>query len=309
MRNFADTRDIDAFVRQLGAFEKGELGAEEWSLFCRTSGTYGQRQEADAQMLRVKIPEGVLEARQMEALAEVAEVHARGFVHLTTRQNIQLHFLPTRSLEPVLRDLARVGLTTKESCGNTVRNITACPLAGVAPDEAFDVTPYGEALTRYLLRHPLGSTLPRKFKIALEGCPRDHALAAINDIGLFARLHPHTGERGFRVTVGGGTATLPVSGAVLRDFLKAPELLGLAEAIVRVFHRDGDREHRQKARMKYLIRKVGFESFRSRVDEVFAEVLEQGLPGLVFGDAPPPAEGPPSSRGLAPGPGRSLASP
>ncbi len=286
--------------RKLRQFERGEISAEEWRLFRLSNGNYGQRQEEDVHMLRVKIPEGVLHARQMEVFADVAEVYARGFAHFTTRQNLQFHFLPMAVLEPVLRQLAAVGLTTKEACGNTVRNITACPLAGIAHDEAFDVTPYGEALTRYLLRHPFGSALPRKFKIAFEGCPEDHALAAINDIGFFARVDAASGQRGFRVTVGGGTATLSVSGSVIREFLPAGEILGLAEAIVRVFHSHGDREHRQKARMKFLIRKVGFEAFRAMVDEVFEQVRRDGLPPLPFGDPPPPSEGPPSERSLPP---------
>jgi sulfite reductase beta subunit-like hemoprotein len=300
-RDFADASDIEAFVQKLREFERGEITSEDWRLFRLSSGSYGQRQEADLHMLRVKIPEGVLDARQMEALADVAEAYARGFAHFTTRQNMQFHFLPMASLEPGMRRLASAGLTTKEACGNTVRNITACPFAGVAHDEAFDVTPYGEALSRYLLRHPLGAHLPRKFKIAFEGCPHDHVLASINDIGFFARVDPDTGQRGFRVTVGGGTATLPVSGAVLRDFLPADEVLGIAEAIVRVFHRHGDREHRKKARMKFLIRKVGLEAFRALVDQALAEVLQEGIPALPFDASNPPAGVPPASQVLAPG--------
>ena len=158
-------------------------------------GTYGQRQAGDAQMLRVKIPQGILDGPQLHALADVAERYSRGFGHVTTRQNVQLHFLKLHDVEPAMRRLAEAGLTTREACGNSVRNITACPYAGVAADEAFDVTPYAEALTRYLLRHPLSSTLPRKFKIAFEGCPEDHALAAINDLGLRARVHVNGSAR------------------------------------------------------------------------------------------------------------------
>jgi sulfite reductase beta subunit-like hemoprotein len=138
-------------------------------------------------------------------LADVGEQYSRGFGHITTRQNVQFHFVKLHDVEPAMRRLADAGLTTREACGSSVRNITACPYAGVAADERFDVTPYAEALTRYLLRHPLSSTLPRKFKIAFEGCATDHVATGINDLGFRAVVGPD-GGRGFRVTAGGGTA-------------------------------------------------------------------------------------------------------
>src|SRR5688500_10283128 len=218
--SFAKEADIDEFVNVLSRFERGEIGPDEWRGFRLVRGTYGQRQTGDAQMLRVKIPQGILDVPQLEAMAEVAERYSRGFGHITTRQNVQLHFLKLHDVEHVMRRLAEAGLTTREACGNSVRNITACPYAGVAADEAFDVTPYAEALTRYLLRHPLSSSLPRKFKIAFEGCPVDHAFASINDLGWTARIEMSGGRltRGFRLTAGGGTSILPVSGRVLFDF-------------------------------------------------------------------------------------------
>ena len=181
--SFADERDIDEFADLLGQFERGEIGPDQWRAFRLLRGTYGQRQAADAQMMRVKIPQGVISTAQLHALAEVAERYSRGFGHITTRQNIQFHFVRLHDAELAMRRLADAGLTTREACGNSVRNITACPYAGVSADELFDVTPYAEALTRYLLRHPLSSSLPRKFKIGFEGCPDDHAFTAINDIG------------------------------------------------------------------------------------------------------------------------------
>ena len=213
--SFADEAEIDEFVATLERFERGEVTPDQWRAYRLVRGTYGQRQTGDAQMLRVKIPQGVLDVGQLHAVAEVSERYARGFVHITTRQNVQLHFVRLHDVEPAMRHLASAGLTTREACGNSVRNITACPYAGVAADEAFDVTPYAETLTRYLLRHPLSSALPRKFKIAFEGCAEDHALTAINDIGWRALTQVADGRitRGFRVTVGGGTSTLPKSGA------------------------------------------------------------------------------------------------
>src|SRR5437762_2969802 len=171
--SFASEADIDEFVSVLGKYERGEMTPDQWRAFRLVRGTYGQRQAEDAQMLRVKIPQGILTADQLDALAQVGERYSRGFGHITTRQNVQFHFLALHDIEPAMRRLADAGLTTREACGNSVRNITACPYAGVAADERFDVTPYAEALTRYLLRHPLSSTLPRKFKIAFEGCAGD----------------------------------------------------------------------------------------------------------------------------------------
>ena len=159
--SFANEAEIDDFVATLGRFERGDLTADKWRVFRLVRGTYGQRQAEDAQMLRVKIPQGSLTADQLAALAEVGERYSRGFGHITTRQNLQFHFVKLHEIELAMRRLADAGLTTREACGNSVRNITACPYAGVAADERFDVTPYAEALTRYLLRHPLSSTLPR----------------------------------------------------------------------------------------------------------------------------------------------------
>ena len=174
--SFASEADIDEFVATLEKFENGDLTPDQWRAFRLVRGTYGQRQPGDVQMLRVKVPQGVLTVPQLEALAEVGERFSRGFGHITTRQNIQFHFVKLHDVETAMRILANAGLTTREACGNSVRNITCCPQAGVSPTELFDVTPYAEATTRYLLRHPLSSSLPRKFKIAFEGCAdEDHA--------------------------------------------------------------------------------------------------------------------------------------
>ena len=174
--SFANEGEIDEFVAMLDRFERGELPPDRWRTFRLTRGTYGQRQTGDVQMLRAKIPQGILTAAQLHALADIAECYSRGFGHITTRQNMQFHFMKLHDVELAMRRLAEAGLTSREACGSAVRNITACPYAGVAHDEAFDVTPYAEALTRHLLRHPLASSLPRKFKIAFEGCVEDHAM-------------------------------------------------------------------------------------------------------------------------------------
>src|SRR5262245_19547705 len=169
--SFASVADIDEFVATLEKYERGDMTPDEWRAFRLVRGTYGQRQTGDFQMLRVKVPQGILTSEQLNALAEVGEKYSRRFGHITTRQNIQFHFVKLHDAELAMRRLEEVGLTTREACGNSVRNITACPYAGTAKDEPFDVTPYAEATTRFLLRHRLSSTLPRKFKIAFEGCP------------------------------------------------------------------------------------------------------------------------------------------
>ena len=271
--DFADTRDIDEFVDMLGKYERGEIAPEDWRRFRLVRGTYGQRQD-DVQMLRIKIPQGIVTSSQMRALAGVAARYSRGFCHVTTRQNIQFHFVPLSVVETAMRELADEGLTTREACGNSVRNITGCPYAGTSDDEVFDVTPYAEALTRYFLRHPLSGVLPRKFKIAFEGCAQDHALASINDIGWRARIED--GRRGFRVTVAGGTSIMPVSGYVLYDFLPVEEMLNVAEAVVRVFHRFGDYEHRQRNRHEVHRKALGWDGFRARFEEALAEFRREG---------------------------------
>jgi sulfite reductase (NADPH) hemoprotein beta-component len=293
--SFADTSEVDEFVSVLARFERGEIGPDEWRAFRLVRGTYGQRQAEDAQMLRVKIPQGILTVEQLDALADIADRYSRGFGHITTRQNMQFHFVKLHDVEHAMRRGAEAGLTTREACGNSVRNITACPFAGVAADEAFDVTPYAEATTRYLLRHPLSSSLPRKFKIAFEGCREDHIATGINDIGWIARVRRDQGReiRGFHVTVAGGTSTLARSGQVLFDFLPASEIFNVAEAIIRVFHRLGDYKHKQRNRLKFLVKSLGWDGFKAEFEREFEGVRATGGAALPFIPDAPPVEAPP----------------
>ena len=159
--SFAKESDIDEFADMLGKFERGDITPDQWRGFRLLRGTYGQRQTDDSHMMRLKAPQGLLTADQLYALAAVAEEYSRGFGHITTRQNIQLHFVKLTDAETVMRRIADSGMTTREACGNSVRNITACAYAGVSASEPFDVTPYSEMMTRYFLRHPLSSSLPR----------------------------------------------------------------------------------------------------------------------------------------------------
>lgn len=296
--SFADERDVDDFVSTLARYESGELSPDQWRAFRLVRGTYGQRQP-DVSMLRARIPQGVLDGAQLDALADVADTWSRGFGHITTRQNVQFHFLELHDVEKAMRRLGDAGLTTRESCGNAVRNITGCPVSGVAHDEAFDVTPYAEATTRYFLRHPLSSTLPRKFKIAFEGCPEDHALTAIDDLGF--RALPGGPGRAFRVTAGGGTSILCTSGSVLFERLPAGQIFDVAEATLRVFARLGDYKHRQRNRMKFLIKQMGWDAWKAEFEREFARVRAEGGAALPFDpERPPVEEAPVGHRALAP---------
>lgn len=288
--SFADERDIDEFVDKLAKYENGELSADDWRKFRLLRGTYGQRQD-NTQMLRIKIPQGIVTGAQMRAMADVGARYSRGFGHVTTRQNVQFHFVALADAEQSMRDLAGTGLTTREACGNSVRNITSCPYAGIAHDEVFDVTPYAEAMTRYFLRHPLADRLPRKFKIAFEGCPTDHALASIHDLGWFARIVD--GKRGFRLVIGGGTSIMPVSGYLLYDFLPAEQIFEVSEAIVRIYQRLGDYQHRQRNRMKFLIKALSWDKWKAIFDETLAEVRAEGPKRAPFDPATAEEEGAP----------------
>ena len=296
--SFAKASDIDEFADKLAQFERGDLTADEWRAFRLLRGTYGQRQLDDAQMMRIKVPQGILTADQLGALADVADRFSRGFGHITTRQNIQFHFVKLHDAEPAMRLLAATGMTSREACGNSVRNITGCAYAGISATEPFDVTPYSEMMTRYFLRHPLSSSLPRKFKIGFEGCAEDHVKAAINDIGWLGRRQ--NGRRGFRVLVGGGTATMSVSGRVLFDFLPAEDMLTVGEAVLRVFHQLGDYKHKHKNRMKFLIKALGWDKWHAEFETALAAVRAEGGVPLPVDPATQPEEPPPSWERTAP---------
>ncbi|MBI1951418.1 MAG: nitrite/sulfite reductase [Acidobacteria bacterium] len=290
-RRFAAPKDLEEFVTTLEAYERGEIGADEFRTFRLMRGIYGQRQD-DVQMIRVKIPQGILSGEQLRALAVVARDCSRGFGHVTTRQNVQFHFVKMAVVPKAMDALEAAGLTTREACGNTVRNITACPMAGVCPDEPFDVTPYGEALTRFFLRNPICQALPRKFKIALSGCPTDCAMGAMHDIGIIARTREADGRReiGFKVVIGGGLSVSPQNAWVLHEFLPPERLLPVCEAVVRVFDRTGNRKNKGQARMKYAIRKLGFGTFKAEIEKELAAlppVRDPAIGTFIVEDARP----------------------
>jgi len=285
--SFATEGDVDEFIHTLDRFERGELGPDQWRSFRLLRGTYGQRQDG-VQMIRIKIPQGLMDANQARVFADVGERWSRGYGHITTRQNLQFHFVPLAVVPELLDHIQAAGLTTREACGNSVRNITTSPYAGVHADEVFDVTPYGEALTRYFLGHPLSSKLPRKFKIAFEGCAADHIYAAINDIGWFAAIKD--GVRGFRVTVAGGTSTMTRTGALLEPFVPATEMFNVAEAIVRVYHKHGDYQHKARNRMKWLIKSMGWDRFVEEYRHELALFRGEGGATVPLDTQNPPVE-------------------
>jgi sulfite reductase (ferredoxin) len=274
---FSEPRDIDDFVEKLAAFESGQIGPEQFRAFRLTRGVYGQRQEG-TQMQRVKLPMGRVSAEQLRALAGIADDYSRGFGHVTTRQNVQFHFVPMKDIEALMRRLDDVGITTREACGNSVRTVTACATSDVARDAVFDVRPWAEALTRYFLRHRLAATLPRKFKIAFSGCSDDCAAAAINDLGLVASTV--AGVEGFKVLVAGGLSTSPEAALTLHEFIPARELARVAETILRLFDTLGNRDNRHRARLKYVRRKLGEAGFREKYDALYAEVVGDAVGDL-----------------------------
>jgi sulfite reductase beta subunit-like hemoprotein len=262
--------EIARFEERAQQLRRGEITEEQFRPFRLKHGTYGQRQPG-FQMLRVKVAAGVLKAQQLRVLAEIADEYSTGRGHLTTRENVQFHFVKLENVPAAMRLLADSGLTTREACGNTVRNVTSCPVAGICPGEAFDVTPYALGVSRYLLRHPDFHDLPRKFKIAFSGCEDDGAcaVAGIHDVGLIARVRGSNGtaHRGFKVLVGGGLGSLPTEAAVLIDFLPEEELLPTIEAVLRVFSETGNRKNKLKARLKFVLRDKGIEELRRLVFE------------------------------------------
>jgi sulfite reductase beta subunit-like hemoprotein len=262
-------QELESFEREAQAFLRGERPGDDFRRLRLQHGIYGQRQ-ADQYMMRVKIPHGSLTADQLEVLAGIADRFAlRRLAHVTTRQDVQLHFVPLADVPTIMWTLARAGLTTREASGNTVRNVTADPVSGLCADTAFDVTPHAEAVARHFLRHPGAQKLPRKFKVAFSACPHDHGLIPIHDLGAMAVVRRQDGlaRRGFQVSVGGGLGAVPRVADVLDEFVPEDELVRTVEAVLRVYDRLGERRNRNKARIKFLVARVGIEEFRRLVRE------------------------------------------
>ena len=262
--------EIDEFETEMERFRAGTFDPTSFQSFRLKQGVYGQRQP-DVHMMRVKVPFGGLKADQLDALGEVAARFAplnKG--HVTTRENFQFHHVPLVDTPEFMRVIGDVGLSMREACGNTVRNVTGCDMAGVCADEPFDVTPYAAAYSRYFVRHPFTQALPRKFKTAFSGCERDCAITAIHDMGFIPKVV--NGRRGFKLLTGGGTSIMAKIAPTLYEFVPVEEYLKVTEAVIRVFHRSDElRKNRMKARIKFLIARIGIDDFRAMVEEELQE--------------------------------------
>jgi sulfite reductase (ferredoxin) len=262
------TREFDDFDNEAEKFLAGDTPEPEFIGFRLKQGVYGQRQP-DVQMIRAKVPMGGITPEQMDAYADVIEKYAplnKG--HITTRQNIQIHHMPLRDTAQAIRELSDAGISSREGCGNTVRNVTGDPWAGVCADEPFDVTPYAGAYVRYFVRHPTTQLMPRKVKTAFNGDPADRAITGIHDIAFLARIRD--GVKGFEVRVGGGTSIMPRIAPTLYAFVAADdgEYLRVAEAVFRIFDRqDFLRVNRARARLKVFVDKFGIDELRRQVEE------------------------------------------
>jgi sulfite reductase beta subunit-like hemoprotein len=296
--------DIELFREKAEAYLAGEIPEDKFRAFRLRRGIYGQRQ-AGVQMVRTKIPGGMVTADQLDRLADIADRYASGKAHLTTRQNVQFHFVPLREVPDLLHLLADARLTTREACYNTVRNVTCCPMAGLDREEIFDVRPHARRIAFAFLHKELTDNLPRKFKIALCGCGQDCMAGAIHDVGLRAEIRREGGveRRGFRMIVGGGLGPLPCEARVLDEFVPEERVVNRIEALIRVFNRHGNRENKNKARLKFVLRERGFDWVKENVEREYADILQNG--GIDVPEAIPEgfggfqSEPAPLGRGLA----------
>jgi sulfite reductase beta subunit-like hemoprotein len=289
-------RDIERFEIAIDQFLKGEISDDVFRVMRLNNGIYGQRQGGTAQMVRVKLPAGTITPEQFDVMADLSSEFSRGWGHITTRQNIQFHFVDLRRIPDLLRRLADVQLTSREACGDTVRNVMACHLAGACPYEKLDVTPWAEAVYRHFVRNPLGQRLPRKFKVNFSGCTTDCGQAMFNDVGVVAATRTAEDgslESGFRVYIAGGLGANPHPALALEDFTSREDLLPTVEAALRVFDQTGNRDNKLRARMKWVVDQLGIEEVRRRVIKIrhtlpASSSWPGGIPAEVLkaGDAP-----------------------
>ena len=289
-------RDLDAEQqRDIERFERA-IAQDVFRVMRLNNGIYGQRQGGTNQMVRIKLPAGTITPEQLDMMGRISEEHSRGWGHITTRQNVQVHYVELTEVPEVMRLIASVGLTSREACGDTVRNVMACHLAGACPHEHLDVTPWAEAAFEHFVRNPLGQRLPRKFKINFSGCSTDCGQAMFNDAGVIAvtrTLPDGTVEPGFSVFLAGGLGATPHPALALEEFTTREELLPTIEAILRVFDQTGNRDNKLRARMKWVVDQLGIDEVRRRVLKVRLTLPASsswpgGIPEIVqkVGDAP-----------------------
>ncbi len=258
-------KDIVDLAKKIAQFRSGEIHEEKFRSLRLARGVYGQRQQG-VQMVRIKLPYGKLTFKQWKRISDISDEYSTGNLHLTTRQDIQIHFVSLDRTPELWAKLEQDDITLREACGNTVRNITASPTSGIDPKELFDVSPHADAAFRYFLRNPICQEMGRKIKISFSNTEEDTSLAYLHDLGFIPKIQ--NGQKGFRVVVGGGLGAQPMLAKIAYEFLAEDQVIPYIEAVLRVFDRYGERNSRHKARMKFLIQKIGFEAF---VDLVAAE--------------------------------------
>ncbi len=256
-------QDIIDLEKKIRMFREGTIHEDKFRSLRLARGVYGQRQQG-VQMVRIKLPYGKMTFRQWKRISDISDKYSTGNLHLTTRQDIQIHFVSLDRTPELWHELEQDKVTLREACGNTVRNITASVTAGIDPNEPFDITPYAHSLFEYLLRNPICQEMGRKIKISFSNTDEDTALAFIHDMGFLPKIKE--GKRGFKVVVGGGLGAQPRMADLAHEFLPEDQLIPFAEAVLRVFDRHGERNSRSKARMKFLLQKIGFESFMELVE-------------------------------------------
>jgi sulfite reductase (ferredoxin) len=254
--------ETELFAQKVKLFRQGRLSEDEFRRFRLQHGAYGSRLQMNYSMVRIKIPSGEITPEQLEKIASLSEAFSIGSAHVSTRQNIQLHWVQLEDVSEVMRGLVEAGLTTREACGNTVRNVMCSHFAGVCPDEAFDATPYAKAIARFFIRNPMCQNLPRKFKINFACCS-EHGLVRIADIGLIPAINDDV--IGFKVYLGGGLGAASFLGHLLEEFTPASKLLQTSMAIIRLFDRHGNRENMARNRMRYLVHEMGWDKFKKMV--------------------------------------------
>lgn len=261
-------QDIIDLERKIRLFKEGKIADEKFRSLRLARGVYGQRQEG-VQMIRIKLPFGKVSSEQLTRIAKVSDEYSTGHLHITTRQDIQIHFVSLDRTPELWAELEKDDVTLREACGNTVRNITASDIAGIDPDELFDVTPYADAMFRYLLRNPVCQEMGRKFKIAFSSSDKDTALTYLHDLGFIPRIKIINGKevKGFKVLLGGGLGSQPKHADLVYEFLETDQIIPFTEAVLRIFDRQGERNRRMKARMKFLIKDVGLDTFLQWVED------------------------------------------
>ncbi|MDD7886871.1 HEPN domain-containing protein [Flavivirga sp. 57AJ16] len=257
-------KDIIELANKIELFHNGKIDEEKFRSLRLARGVYGQRQEG-VQMVRIKLPYGKVKSNQLRRISEVSDEYSRGRLHITTRQDIQIHYVDLNRTPELWAELERDDITLREACGNTVRNVTASETAGIDVNEPFDVSPYADALFRSFLRNPICQEMGRKFKVSFSSSDEDTGLSYMHDLGFIAKIE--NGVRGFKVMLGGGLGSQPRHADVLYDFLETDKIIPLTEGVLRIFDRHGERKSRAKARMKFLIKDIGLEAFKDLVEK------------------------------------------